>query len=77
MALVSIGFGNFINKDRIVAIVNPSSSPIRRLKDTLEKEGKVIDATQGRKTRAVIITDSGHIVLSGIAVSTLAERVNQ
>ncbi len=77
MAVVSIGFGNFINKERVVAIVNPNSTPIKRLKEALEKQGKVIDATQGRKTRALIITDSGHIILSGIAVATLAERINQ
>jgi len=75
--VVNIGFGNYVNKDRIVAIVNPNSSPIKRLRETLEKEGKVIDATQGRKTRALIIMDSGHIILSGIAVETLAERINQ
>ncbi len=77
MSVVSIGFGNFINKDRIVALVNPTSAPIKRLREALEKEGKVIDATQGRKTRAIIVTDSGHIILSGIAVSTLVERLNQ
>ncbi len=75
--VINIGFGNYVNKDRIVAIVNPNSSPIKRLRETLEKEGMVIDATQGRKTRALIIMDSGHIILSGIAVETLAERVNQ
>ncbi len=75
--VINIGFGNYVNKERIVAIVNPNSSPIKRLRETLEKEGMVIDATQGRKTRALIIMDSGHIILSGIAVETLAERVNQ
>ena len=77
MSFVNVGFGNYINKERIVSIVTPSSAPIKRLKDALEKEGKVIDVTQGRKTRALIIMDSGHIILSGIAVSTLAERVNE
>ncbi len=77
MSFVNVGFGNYINKERIVSIVTPSSAPIKRLKEALEKEGKVIDVTQGRKTRALIIMDSGHIILSGIAVSTLAERVNE
>ncbi|AEA33438.1 DUF370 domain-containing protein [Hippea maritima] len=77
MGVVNIGFGNFVNTDRIVAIVNPASAPIKRLREQLEKEGKVIDATQGRKTRAIVIMDSGHVVLSGIAVNTLAERVGQ
>ncbi len=77
MAVVNIGFGNFINRERIVAIVNPSSTPIKRLREQLEKEGKVIDATQGRKTRSIIIMDSGHVILSGIAVMTIAERINE
>ncbi len=77
MSFVNVGFGNYINKERIVSIVTPSSAPIKRLRDILEKEGKVIDVTQGRKTRALIIMDSGHIILSGIAVATLAERVNE
>ncbi len=74
--VVSIGFGNFVNRERIVAIVSPNSSPIRRLKEQLKDDGKIIDATQGRKTRSIIIMDSGHIILSGIAVETISERIN-
>ncbi|WP_025209568.1 DUF370 domain-containing protein [Hippea sp. KM1] len=77
MGVVNIGFGNFINADRVVAIVNPTSAPIKRLKEQLQQEGKIIDATQGRKTRAIIIMDSGHVILSGIAVNTLAERMER
>ncbi len=74
--VVSVGFGNFVNKERIVAIVAPNSTPIRKLKEQLKDDGKIIDVTQGRKTRSIIIMDSGHIILSGIAVDTIAERVN-
>ncbi len=75
--VINIGFGNFVNKERIVAIVAPNSTPIRKLKEQLKENGKIIDVTQGRKTRSVIIMDSGHIILSGIAVSTISERVNE
>ena len=76
-SVVSVGFGNFVNKDRIVAIVSPNSAPIRKLKEQLKDDGKMIDVTQGRKTRSVIIMDSGHVILSGIAVETISERVNE
>ncbi len=75
--VVSVGFGNYINRDRIVAIVSPNSSPIRKLKEQLKDDGRIIDVRQGRKTRSIIIMDSGHIILSGIAVDTIAERVNE
>lgn len=73
---VNIGFGNVIASSRIVAILAPSSAPMKRLKDEARKQGKLIDATQGRKTRAIIITDSDHIILSGIQVETMAQRIN-
>lgn len=73
---VNIGFGNIIASSRIVAILAPSSAPMKRLKDEARKQGKLIDATQGRKTRAIIITDSDHIILSGIQVETIAQRIN-
>lgn len=74
--LVSIGYGNIIAASRIVAILEPSSAPMKRLKDEAKKLGKLIDATQGRKTRAIIITDSDHIILSGVQVETIAQRIN-
>ncbi len=74
--VVNIGFGNFVNRERVIAIVNPDSSPVRRLKSELMEKGKVIDATQGKKTRSILVMDSGHIILSGIAVETIAERMN-
>ncbi len=75
--LVNIGFGNFVNRERIIAVVGPNSSPIRKMKDELKAAGKLIDATQGKKTRSIIVMDSGHVVLSAIAVETIAERINE
>ena len=74
--LISIGFGNVIAASGIVAILTPSSAPMKRLKDEARKHGKLIDATQGRKTRAIIITDSDHVILSGIQVETITQRIN-
>lgn len=72
--LVHIGFGNMIVAERIVAIVHPSSAPIKRLKEEARTEGHLIDATQGRKTRAILITDSNHVVLSAIQPETIVSR---
>ncbi|MBU1611237.1 MAG: DUF370 domain-containing protein [Proteobacteria bacterium] len=72
--LLSIGFGNYVVGDRVVAIVNPSSSPMRRLREDARKEGRLIDATQGRKTRALVITDSNHVILSAIQAETVGQR---
>lgn len=73
--MLNIGFGNVVAAGRIVAIVSPDSTPIKRAIQEARSQGRVIDATYGRRTRAVIVTDSGHIVLSAAATSTLAERV--
>lgn len=75
--LVNIGFGNIVALSRIVAIVNPGSSPMKRMKDEAKKKGKLIDATEGRKTRAIIITDSDHIILSALQVETILQRINE
>lgn len=72
--LVNIGFGNVVPASRIVAVVASSSSPMRRLKEEARKGGKLVDASQGRKTRTVIITDSGHVILSAIQPETIAQR---
>ena len=74
-ALIQIGFGNVILSSRVVAIINPGSSPIRKLREEARGRGKLIDATEGRKTRSIIVTDSDHIVLSAIQVETIAQRV--
>ena len=74
--LINIGLGNVVSTDRIVAIVSPESAPIKRLiQDAKDKTGMFIDATYGRRTRAVLIMDSGHIILSPIQPETVAHRV--
>lgn len=73
--VVNIGFGNSVVVNRIVAIVSPSSAPMKRLKEDARKANRLIDATMGRKTRAIIITDSNHIILSGVQTETLAQRL--
>ncbi|MGN1194993.1 MAG: DUF370 domain-containing protein [Acutalibacteraceae bacterium] len=76
MKLVNIGFGNMINASRLVSIVNPDSAPIKRLIQECKEKGNLIDATQGRRTRAVIIMDSDHVVLSYLQSETVANRLN-
>lgn len=74
-SLINIGFGNMVNGDRVVAIVSPDSSPIKRImQDAREKEGMLVDATYGRRTRSVIVMDSGHVVCSPIQPETISHR---
>ncbi len=75
--LVNIGFGNIVSLSRIVAILNPGSSPMKRMKDEAKKNGKLIDATEGRKTRSIIVTDSDHVILSALQVETILQRINE
>lgn len=77
MKLLNVGFGNVVVASRVVAIVSPSSAPIKRLKDSAKREGKLVDATQGRRTRAIIVTDSDHIILSGVQAETMAQRLEE
>lgn len=72
--LLNIGLGNSVVASRVVAIVTPFSAPMKRLKDDARERGKLIDATQGRKARALIITDSDHVILSAIQAETIAHR---
>lgn len=72
--LVNIGFGNIVSANRVIAIVSPESAPIKRIITDARERGQLIDATYGRRTRAVIITDSGHVVLSAIQPETVANR---
>jgi len=74
MKLVNIGFGNMVSADRMVAIVSPESAPIKRIIQEAKENGTLIDATHGRRTRAVIITDSGYIVLSALVPDVLGAR---
>ncbi len=77
MKLINIGYGNMVSAERIVSIVSPESAPIKRLVQESRDDGRAIDATYGRKTRAVIIMDSGHIILSSLITDTLAARINE
>ena len=74
MKLINIGFGNMIAAERIVAVVSPDSAPVKRLVQEARDTKRIVDATQGRRTRAVIITDSDHVVLSAIQPETVASR---
>ena len=75
--LINSGYGNMVSSDRIVAVVSPESAPIKRLIQEARDEGRAIDATCGRKTRAVIIMDSGHVILSSLITDTLSARINE
>lgn len=75
MKLINIGFGNMINADRIVAVVSPESAPIKRIIHEAEEKGTLVNATYGRRTRAVIVTDSEHIILTSIQPETVAGRI--
>lgn len=75
MKLINIGFGNMVSASRLVAIVSPESAPIKRIIQEARDRGVLIDATYGRRTRAVIITDSGHVILSAIQPETVAGRM--
>lgn len=77
MQLINIGFGNIVSANRIIAIVSPESAPIKRIVQEAKDDGKAIDATYGRRTRAVIIMDSGHVVLSAVQPETVAGRVDK
>ena len=77
MKLINIGYGNMVASNRIISIVSPESAPIKRLVQEARDEGTVIDATYGRKTRAVIIMDSGHVILSSLITDTLGARINE
>lgn len=72
--LINIGFGNIVSANRVVAIVSPESAPIKRIISDAKERGQLIDATYGRRTRSVIITDSSHIILSAIQPETVAHR---
>lgn len=72
--LLNIGFGNTVIAERVVSIVSPNSAPIKRLKDEAREKRYLIDATQGRKTRSIIITDSNHVILSAIQPETISQR---
>ncbi|MFO7887526.1 MAG: DUF370 domain-containing protein [Eubacteriales bacterium] len=74
MSMINIGFGNIVALNRVIAVVSPESAPIKRLINDAREEGKLVDATYGRKTRAVVIMDSNHVVLSAIQSETISQR---
>ena len=76
MKLINIGFGNMVSASRLIAVVSPESAPIKRIITDARENGKLVDATYGRRTRAVIITDSGHIILSAVQPETVAGRLS-
>jgi regulator of extracellular matrix RemA (YlzA/DUF370 family) len=77
MKLINIGFGNMVSASRLVAIVSPESAPVKRIMQDARKRGSLIDATYGRRTRAVIITDSDHVILSAVQPETVANRLSE
>ncbi len=72
--MINVGFGNFVPADRIVAVVNPDNAPMRRLRADARDSDRLIDATHGRKTRSLIVTDSNHVILSPVVAETLSQR---
>ncbi len=72
--LLNIGFGNVVAEDKVIAIISSDSAPMRRYREEARQKGKLVDATQGRKTRAIIVTSTDHVVLSAVAVDTITQR---
>jgi len=77
MKLINIGYGNMISSARLIAVVSPESAPIKRVVSDVRDKGQLIDATYGRRTRAVIIMDDGHVILSAIMPDTIGERFSK
>ena len=77
MQLINIGFGNIVSANRIIAIVSPESAPIKRIVQEAKENSTVVDATYGRRTRAVLIMDSGHVILSAVQPETVASRLDK
>ena len=75
--LINIGFGNIVSANRIISIVSPESAPIKRIVQDAKDKGMAVDATYGRRTRAVIIMDSGHVILSAVQPETVAGRLDK
>lgn len=73
--LINIGFGNYVSLERMIAVVDPESNPIKRIITKARENGKLIDATYGRKTRAVIVADSGHVILCPLLPETVSQRI--
>ncbi len=77
MKLLTIGYGNVVVASRVVSVVGPTGAPVRRLREEARQRGKLVDATHGRKTRSVIVTDSDHVILSAVQAETISERLRE
>ena len=77
LRMLNIGYGNLVVARRVIAIVSPQSAPMRRLREDALGRGKLVDATQGRRTRSILVTDSDHVVLSAVNPETIAARLAQ
>ena len=75
--VINIGFNNVVLRDRVVAVVAPEAAPVKRMREEARRNRKLIDATNGRRTRAVIITDSDHVILSSAQPETIAQRIGE
>ena len=75
--LLNLGYGNLVVASRVVAIVTPQASPMKRMRDEAASRGKLVDVTQGRRTRSIIVTDSDHVILSAINPETIAGRLDE
>ena len=75
--VINVGFNNIVLRDRVVAVVAPEAAPIKRMREEARRNRKLIDATNGRRTRAVIITDSDHVILSSAQPETIAQRIGE
>ena len=76
LSLIPIGYGNVVVAQRIIAVIAPDSSPVKRMREEAQNAGKLVDATHGRRTRAIIVTDSDHIILSALQPETIAQRLS-
>ena len=74
-SFINVGFGNVVARNRIIAVVTPDSAPIKKLKDVARQKAKLIDVSQGRRTRAVIVMDSDHVILSATTMETILQRL--
>lgn len=75
--VINIGFGNYVVAGRVVSILGPASAPMKRLREDARAEGRLVDATQGRKTRSILVTDSNHVILSAVQPETISQRFTQ
>ncbi len=75
MQLLNIGFGNTVMVERIIAVINTGSSPARKLKEQAKTEGRLVDVTEGRRTRSILVMDSNHIILSSVQPDTISQRI--